>query len=453
MEIIRENIDELNAILKVGIVKDDYQEKVDTVLKDYKKKAKIDGFRPGKIPFGLIKKQYGKAVLVDEVNKLISESLTKYIREEELNILGEPLPNKDQKIVDFDKDSDFEMLFDIAVAPEIEVKLSKRDKLPLYDIKVDDELLNTQIDSYTRKFGSFKTVDEVSENEMLKGDIVQCGEEANLISVEDVTISLEVMKDIDIKKSFIGKKVGDKMIFNIRKAYPNDTELSSLLKIDKEKAKDIDGDFEISIKEISKFEKAEINQELFDKAFGKDVIKSEDEFEDKLKAEIKVGIDKEADYKLLLDAKAKLIKKFNPEVPSEFLKRWLKETNENKLSDEQIENEFSAFEDDLRWQLIKDKIIKENEIKVEDSEVLGSAKEFAQAQFQQYGMANLPEEHLENYAKEILKNKDESRKIYERVLEDKVIVFIKDIVKIEAKEVTVDEFKKILEKEQIAKKK
>jgi trigger factor len=424
MEIIRENIDELNAILKVGIVKDDYQEKVDTVLKDYKKKAKIDGFRPGKIPFGLIKKQYGKAVLVDEVNKLISESLTKYIREEELNILGEPLPNKDQKIVDFDKDSDFEMLFDIAVAPEIEVKLSKRDKLPLYDIKVDDELLNTQIDSYTRKFGSFKTVDEVSENEMLKGDIVQCGEEANLISLEDVTISLEVMKDIDIKKSFIGKKVGDKMIFNIRKAYPNDTELSSLLKIDKEKAKDIDGDFEISIKEISKFEKAEINQELFDK-----------------------------DYKLLLDAKAKLIKKFNPEVPSEFLKRWLKETNENKLSDEQIENEFSAFEDDLRWQLIKDKIIKENEIKVEDSEVLGSAKEFAQAQFQQYGMANLPEEHLENYAKEILKNKDESRKIYERVLEDKVIVFIKDIVKIEAKEVTVDEFKKILEKEQIAKKK
>ncbi len=448
MNITRENIDELNAILKVKIEKNDYEEKVDEVLKDYKKKAKIDGFRPGKVPFGLIKKQYGKAVLVDEVNKLISESLTNYIRDEKLNILGEPLPNKDQKLVDFDKDSDFEMLFDIAVGPELEVKLSKRDKLPLYNIAVDDELLNSQIDSYTQKFGSFKSVEEISNNEMIKGDISQKGEGEELISVENTAISLEVMKDEDIKKSFIGKKVGDKVIFNIRKAYPNDTELSSLLRIEKEKAKEIDSDFEVDIKEISKFEKSEINQDLFDKAFGKDTIKSKEEFEAKIKAQIKESIDKEAEYKLLLDAKSKLVKKYNPELPSEFLKRWLKETNDGKLTEEQIEKEFEAFEEDLKWQLIKDKIIKENEIKVEESEVLDAAKEFAKMQFLQYGMADLPEEHIENYAKEILKNRDESRKLYERKLEDKVLAFIKETVKIEDKEVTTEEFKKILEKEQ-----
>jgi len=448
MNITRENIDELNAILKVKIEKNDYEEKVDEVLKDYKKKAKIDGFRPGKVPFGLIKKQYGKAVLVDEVNKLISESLTNYIRDEKLNILGEPLPNKDQKLVDFDKDSDFEMLFDIAVGPELEVKLSKRDKLPLYNIAVDDELLNGQIDNYTQKFGSFKSVEEISDNEMIKGDISQKGEGEELISVENTAISLEVMKDEDIKKSFIGKKVGDKVIFNIRKAYPNDTELSSLLRIEKEKAKEIDGDFEVDIKEISKFEKSEINQDLFDKAFGKDTIKSKEEFEAKIKAQIKVSIDKEAEYKLLLDAKSKLVKKYNPELPSEFLKRWLKETNDGKLTEEQIETEFSAFEEDLQWQLIKDKIIKENEIKVEESEVLDAAKDFAKMQFLQYGMSDLPEEHIENYAKEILKNKDEGRKLYEKTLEDKVLAYLKETVKIEEKEVTTEEFKKILEKEQ-----
>ena len=448
MNITRENIDELNAILKVKIEKNDYEEKVDEVLKDYKKKAKIDGFRPGKVPFGLIKKQYGKAVLVDEVNKLISESLTNYIRDEKLNILGEPLPNKDQKLVDFDKDSDFEMLFDIAVGPELEVKLSKRDKLPLYNIAVDDELLNGQIDNYTQKFGSFKSVEEISDNEMIKGDISQKGEGEELISVENTAISLEVMKDEGIKKSFIGKKVGDKVIFNIRKAYPNDTELSSLLRIEKEKAKEIDGDFEVDIKEISKFEKSEINQDLFDKAFGKDTIKSKEEFEAKIKAQIKVSIDKEAEYKLLLDAKSKLVKKYNPELPSEFLKRWLKETNDGKLTEEQIETEFSAFEEDLQWQLIKDKIIKENEIKVEESEVLDAAKDFAKMQFLQYGMSDLPEEHIENYAKEILKNKDEGRKLYEKTLEDKVLAYLKETVKIEEKEVTTEEFKKILEKEQ-----
>ncbi|MEA3316658.1 MAG: trigger factor [Bacteroidota bacterium] len=453
MNITRENIDELNAILKVEIVKNDYEEKVEKVLKDYKKKAKIDGFRPGKVPFGLIKKQYGTAVLVDEVNKLISESLTNYIKEEKLNILGEPLPNKNQKTVDFDKDSDFEMLFDFAVAPELEIKLSKRDKLNFFDIQVNEELLNEQIENYTRKFGSFQSADVVTENEMIKGNLIQKGEGENLISVNDATISLEVMKDEDIKKTFVGKKIGDKVSFNIRKAYPNDTELSALLKIDKEKAKDIDGDFEIDIKDVSKFVNSEVNQDLFDKAFGKDVIKSKEEFEDKLKAEIKEGIDKEAEYKLLLDAKAKFIKKFDPKLPTEFLKRWLKETNDGKLTDEQIENEFTAFEEDLKWQLIKDRIIKDKEIKVEESEVLNSAKEIAQMQFKQYGMANLPEEHLENYAKEILKNKEESRKLYERVLEDKVLAFIRETIKVEDKEVTVDEFKKLLEKEQNKKKK
>ncbi|HAN19982.1 MAG: trigger factor [Bacteroidetes bacterium GWC2_33_15] len=448
MNITKENINNVNALLKVNVTKDDYTEKVETQIKEYKKKARIDGFRPGKIPEGLVRKMYGKAILVDEVNKIMSDSLTKYLIDEKLNILGEPLPSREhQKTINFDTDTEFEFVFDIALAPQIEINLSKKDKIPFYDIKVDDKILDSQIDNYSRRFGEFKDVEEATTMEMLTGNFIQLDEnnapvEAG-ISTEQVKITIEYIKDTEIKNLFAGKKVGDKVIFDLRKAYPSDTEISSMLRIDKEKAKELTGNFEFAINQIQRFEKAEINQELFDKAFGEGTIKSEKEFKEKLIAEVKENFIKESDYRFMFDAKDKLVSKINPELPSEFLKRWLLEINKGKFTAEQIELEYPVFEEDLKWQLIKDQIIRNQDIKVDEQEVLSLAKEVTAAQFMQYGLNNLPDEHLENYAKEILKKDSERKKLYEKKLEDKVVAFVKDSVKLDTKEITTDEFQKL----------
>lgn len=449
MNIVKENNNDLTAVLKVQITKDDYSEKVENALSDYRKKARIDGFRPGKVPTGLIKKMYGKGVLIEEVNKLISESLTNYIRDEKLNVLGEPLPNKDQKTIDFDNENEFEFVFDIALTPEIEVKLSKKDKVVYYDIKVDDKLLETHTDNHTRRFGEFVDVEETTDNEMLSGNFIQLNETGEIledgIKTDDVRITIEYIKDEDIKKTFAGKKVGDKVTFDLRKAYPSDTEIASMLKIDKEVAKNITGDFQFEITKAQRFQKAEINQDLFDKAYGKDVIKSEKEFKAKITEEIKLNFSKETDYRFLIDAKKKLIDRINPELPTEFLKRWLTVVNKGKFTAEQIEEEYPKFEEDLKWQVIKDQIIRDNEIKVEESEILDLAKEVTAAQFAQYGLANMPDEQLATYAQEILKKDGERRNLYERAFENKVASFIKDSVKLDTKEITTEEFKKLWE--------
>jgi len=452
MNIVKENINDLTAVLKVNISKDDYSEKVENVIKDYRKKARIDGFRPGKVPMGLIQKMYGKGILIEEVNKLISESLTNYIRDEKLNLLGEPLPNEDQTVADFDKETEFEFKFDVALAPELEINLTKKDKVTYYEIKVDDQLLETHTDNYARRFGEFKDVEETTDNEMLSGNFIQLNEEGNVledgIKSDDVRITIEYIKDADIKKTFAGKKVGDKVTFDVRKAYPSDSEIASMLKIDKEIAKNITGDFQFDIAKVQRFDKAEINQDLYDKAFGKDVVKSDEEFKTKVIEEIKANFVRETDYRFLIDAKEKFVKKLNPELPTEFLKRWLTAVNEGKFTAEQIEEEYPKFEDDLKWQLIKDQIIRDNELKVEESEILDAAKEVTAAQFAQYGLANLPDEQLEQYAQEILKKDNERRNLYEKKFEDKVVALIKDSVKLDNKEITVEDFKKLWEDEQ-----
>lgn len=451
MNIVKESTNDLTAVLKVQITKEDYSEKVETSLRDYRKKARIDGFRPGKVPAGLIKKMYGKGVLIEEVNKLISESLTNYIRDEKLNVLGEPLPNENQKTIDFDNENEFEFAFDIALSPEVEVKLSKKDKVVYYDIKVDDKLLESHTDNYARRFGKFVDVEKTTDNELLTGNFTQLNETGEIledgIKSDEVKITIEYIKDADIKKTFAGKKVGDKVNFDVRKAYPSDSEIAAMLKIDKEIAKDITGEFQFEITKVESFQKAEINQELFDKAFGKDVIKSDEEFKAKITEEIKSNFSKDTDYRFLIDAKKKLVAKINPELPTEFLKRWLTVVNEGKFTKEQIEEEFPKFEEDLKWQVIKDQIIRTNEIKVEESEVLELAKEVTAQQFAQYGLANMPDEQLAGYAQEILKKDDERRNMYERKFEDKVVSFIKDSVKLDTKEITTEDFQKLWEDE------
>jgi len=448
MNVTQERIDDLNAILKVKVEQTDYEERVENVLKDYRRKANVPGFRPGKVPAGMIKKMYGKAVLVEEVNKLISESISKYILEEKLNLLGEPLPSESQQLIDFDTQKEYEFAFDLGLAPEFELALSKKDKLPYYDILVDEKRTDEAVNNYAQRFGNVQQVDVVEEKEVTRGVVIQLDKDGKEleegIKVEEATISVEYIKDEATKKMFIGANVNQIITFNPKVAFENETEIASLLKIEKEEVESLEGDFQFTIGEITKFVASEVNQELFDKIYGKDAIKSEEEFRSKLQDEIKVNLNYESDYKLLIDSKEKLVKKYKLVLPDEFLKRWLLATNKD-LTEEKIDSDYELFQVDLKWQLIKDKIIRENDLKVEESEILAQAKKFTAMQFQQYGLTNLEDAHIENYAKEMLNKAEEKRKITDRLFEDKIIVYIKETLKIDKKEVSVDDFNKLFE--------
>ena len=453
MNITKENKDELNAVLKIQIDPEDYRERVDKVVKDYKKKAKMDGFRPGKVPEGLIRKMYGRAIKVDEVNKLVSEKLSEYLQSEELNILGEPLPSKEeQKSIDWDHDEQLEFAFDLGIAPEIEVNVSGHDKIPYYTIQITDELIDKQVENYQQRLGEFKPIDQVENlDEMITAHITELDDQGNIkeggIFKENATITLSVVKDEDIKKQFENAAAGDAVDIDLKKAFPNDTEISSMLNIEKEKAAELEGLFRINIEEVKKFEQAEVNQELFDKIYGEGNVTSNEEFREKIREELEQQLKPESERKLAHDVKEHFVRKVNPKIPSEFLKRWLKET-QNDLSEEDIEKDFSRFEHDVKWDLIKNKIAKENEIQVEEDEILELAKQVTQQQFQQYGLGNLPDEQIENYAKEILKKDEDRRKLRERKYEEKVVEHIKQRVKLDEKEVTSEEFQKLIEADQ-----
>ena len=450
MNITRENIDNLNAVLKIEIEKSDYEDRVKKILADYRKKAVIKGFRPGKVPAGMINKMYGKPVLVDEVNKLLSESVANYIKDENLNILGEPLPSEnDQKHIDWDSDDVFEFKIDVALVPEFELKLTNKDKIPYYEIKVDDKLIETYTDSYQRRFGQMIPADKLQEKEMFKASLQQLDAVGNIdeegITHDEGVLSLDRIQDDTIKKELTGAKVGDVINLNIKKALQNDTEISSLLHIKKEEVEELSPEFQLIIKEITKFEKAIVNQELFDKVYGEGNVKSEEEFYTRIKEEIKTNLAQESDYKFRMDAKNELIKKHEFELPTEFLKRWLLASNEGKVSKEDLEKDFGGFEEDLKWQLIKNKISKENELKVSEEEIKDFAREVARGQYRQYGLSDVPDEHLDNFVTEILSRDEERRKIVERKHEDKVVDHVKETVKLDKKEISSEKFKKLVE--------
>ncbi len=450
MNITKENINELNAIITVKIEKSDYEATVNDVLKDYRKKANMPGFRPGKVPAGLVKKMYGKAILADEVNKMLSNNLSKYIVEEKLNLLGEPLPNEEkQPKIDWDTTEDFEFVFDIAVAPEIEVKLDKRKKFTYYNIIVDEDMVNKQVESYTGRFGENEIVEEVSEKSTIRGDFAQLDANGNEledgIKAERVIIAVDLMKDEAVKNEIIGKKAGDSIVFDPVKVYESKHEVGHMLNLSHEEAENIDGEFKFSISEVLNFKNAEVNEDLFKKAFGEDTdVKTEEEFRNKLKAELQENFIYSSDYKFAIDSRNTLVDKIEMELPEEFLKRWIKTTNE-ELTEEQIEADFDNFMKDLRWQLIKSQLVKDNEIEVKEEDVKDLAKKVAAMQFSQYGMFNVQDEHLENYAGHILQNEEERRRLFTKVQEDKIMEVIKSKVALDEKEISNEEFNKLLE--------
>lgn len=448
MNIVRKDIDSSNAVLTLSIEKADYAEKVEKTLRDYRKKANVPGFRPGMVPVGLLKKMYGKSIMAEEINKIISDELFGYIRENNINILGEPLPSDDDKDIDFGTQENFEFSFDLGLAPEFEVELTGKDKVDYYNIAVSEEMIENQVKSYTSRFGKYTQEEEVVEKDMVKGELLELAdgkvnEDGHKIS--DAVLTPAYMKDEEIKAKFVGAKKGDVIVFNPMKAFENEAEISSLLKISKDEAKHITSDFQITIDGITRYVESEVNQELFDKVYGEGAVATEEEFRAKIKASIAENLVQDSEYKFGVDARDMLVKKFDSLVfPDAFLKRWLLATNKN-LTAETLEEDFPKMIEDLKWQLIKDKLAKKNEVKVEAEDVDAYAKQVARAQFAQYGMVGLDDAILENYAKDMLKKEDTLKSIVDRVAENKILASVKAAVKLTEKEISIEDFNKLFE--------
>ena len=444
------NNDSVRGLIKLEIVKSDYEAAVEKSLRSFRQKANVPGFRKGMVPMGMVKKMYGNQALLEEVNRLVSDNLFKYIRENTLNILGEPLASEaEPSALDFDKDEDFVFNFDVALAPEININMSKEDTLPYYEVKIDDDMLNKQVEAYTANFGTYEAGEEVEEKDLVKGTVAELENGAPKeggVVVENAVLMPMYIKDEAEKAKFIGSKVNTVVVFNPNKAYEGaEAEIASFLHVEKEKVAELTGDFSFEIKEISRHKNAELNQELFDKVFGESVVTSEEEFRNKIREALAEQFTPQCDFKFLSDAREVLVKKAGElKFADDILKRWLLVANEKNTA-ENIENDYPHIIEDLTYHLIKESLVKANGLKVQDADIEEFAKRVAKAQFAQYGMLSVPEDALENYAKEMLKNKQTLQNILDRAVEEKLAAWLKEQVTIDKKEVTADEFAKMFE--------
>ena len=452
MNISFEAPDKINGLMTITLETADYQPEVEKTLKDYRKRANIPGFRPGQAPMGMIKRQFGPSVKVETINKMLGEKLYEYVRENKIQMLGEPLPSDKQEQLDFESDQPLTFKFDIAVAPEFEAKLSGKDKIAYYNITVEDKLIDQQVEMYQSRAGHYEKVEnfDAEQRDMLKGDLRELDAKGNVkeggITVADAVLMPQYMKVDDQKKLFDGAKLGDIITWNPRKAYPeSDVEVSSLLKIQKEEVKDHEGDFTFQITEISRYVKAEINQELFDQTFGEGTVKSEKEFRQKIADQISQQFKADSDYKFLLDVRAHMEKKVGKlEFPEALLKRVMLNNNKDKGQDF-VEKNFEASIKELGWHMIKEQLVAAQDIKVEDADLKNVAKEAARAQFAQYGMSNVPDEYLENYAAEMLKKRENVDGLVDRAVDVKLTAALKNVVKLEEKDITLEDFQKMLQ--------
>ena len=451
MNIQFENPDKVNGLLTLTIEKSDYAEKVEKTLKDYRKRAQVPGFRPGQAPMGMIQRQYGMSVKVDEINRLLNEKIYEYIHENKIQMLGEPLPNNEkQKPLDFAGDGPFEFVFDIAVAPEFKAELSGRDKIDYYQIEVDDKLIDQQVQMYQSRGGQYEKAETYQSRDMLKGDLRELDENGSTkeggITVDTAVMMPEYIKVEDQKKLFDGCKLGDIITFNPKKAYPdNDSEVAALLKLKKEEVADLTADFSYQITEISRFVPAAVDQTLFDQVFGEGTVKDEKEFRQKIADSIKPQLAQNSDYKFLLDVRAHLEKKVGKlEFPDALLKRIMLKGNEDKGAD-YVEKNYEKSIAELKWHLIKEQLVAAQQIKIEDADLKAVAKETARAQFAQYGMNNVPEEYLDNYAEDMLKKQENINGLVDRALDDKLTVVLKNVVKLNEKTISLDDFNKLMQ--------
>ena len=444
--------DKINGLLTVTIEEDDFKNDVEKELKNYRKRANVPGFRPGMVPMGLIRRQYGNAVKMDVVNNKLSEEVNKYIQDNKINMLGMPLGSEKQTPVDLEKDAPYTFMFDIAVAPEFDIELSDKDAIDYYDITVDDKLVDQQVDGFASRFGAYQKAEEYKEGDVLKGDLRELDAEGNTkeggVEVEGATVMPQYLKDDDQKKLFEGAKAGDIITFNPYKAYAGGAEVATLLKVEREKKDDYQGDFSYQITEVQHFEKHAVDQELFDQVFGKDEVKDEKSFREKIAEGVKQQLATDEDFRFLQDLRKYAEEKVGQlTYPDALLKRVLKENNKDK-DDEFINKNYEASLKDLTWSLIKNKLAEKAEVKVNDDDVKNVAREIARAQFAQYGMQNVGEEYVNNYAEELLKQRDTVNQFAERAVDEKLVAVIKPVVKLNHKEISLEDFNKMVTAEQ-----
>mgnify|MGYP001076841228 FL=1 len=451
MNILFENPDKVNGLMTVTVEDADFKDNVEKTLKDYRKRANFPGFRPGMVPMGLIKKQFGPSVKMDTLNKYVGEQIYNYIRENKIQMLGEPLPSEKQEPVDIEKDGPYTFMFDIAVAPEFKIELNGDTKIAYYEIQADDKLIDQQVDMFASQLGSYEKADSYDgeQRDMLKGDLRELDAEGNTkeggITVEGAVMMPEYIKVDDQKKLFDNAKPGDIITFNPRKAYPdNDSEVANLLKINRDAVKNVEADFSYQVIEINRFKKADVNQALFDQVFGKDTVKSEEEFRGKIAEGLKPQLQANSDYKFMLDVRKYAEDKVGElTFPDALLKRIMLLNNKDK-GEEYVEKNYDESIKQLKWHLIKEQLVAANNIKVEDADVKAAAKEAARMQFAQYGMNNVPEEYLDNYADEMLKKRDSAANFVDSAVEKKLVDALKGVVSLDKKTVTLDEFNELM---------
>ena len=438
------------AELTISFEKADYQERVDKALKDYRKKAALPGFRPGQVPMSLMKKRFGSEITAEEVQKLLSEKLYGYLREEKIDMLGDPLASEKQQAIDFEAEK-LDFIFDIALAPQFDAKLTDADKVPFYTIKVTDEMVDGQVKAYAQRGGHYDKVDSFQDGDMTKGHIAELDKKGNVkeggIQKEDAVILPGYFKNDDEKKKFEGIGVNTVITFNPAKAYDNSAiELSSLLGITKEEAENVRGDFSYQITEITRYVPSELNQELFDNVFGEGKIKSEEEFRAAVKKQLEDQFAEDAQLRFMIDVRQYLEKRIGDlEWPDELLKRIMRANNPDK-GEEYVEQNYAGSIKELEWHLIKEQLADQTGIKVEQDDVLETAKRQTRMQFAQYGMGNVPDEIITNYATEQLKKKEQVEGLVARCVEEKLGTALKDVVKLTKKSVTLEQFNKLFEK-------
>ncbi|MBR6035612.1 MAG: trigger factor [Bacteroidaceae bacterium] len=443
MNISLENIDKVNAVMTAVVEPADYTEKYEKAIKDAKKKMNMPGFRPGMVPVGLIKKQFGESILAEEVNKILQDGLFGYIRDNKVQMLGEPLPTEDNNKVVLKEGESFTFKFDLAIAPEFEVSLTKKDKVDYYNVEVTDQMVENQVDMYRQRGGKYEKVDSYEDNDMIKGVITELDVEAP-VTAEDVVMLPKYFKNDDQKKLFDGVKTNDIVTFNPSVAYDNnEAELTFLLKVEKADALNHKGEFNFQITEITRFVPGPFNQELFDTVFPGGEVKTEDEFRAKVKELIAGQFKKDSDYKFLLDVRKYVTEKVGKlEFPEEKLKKILLANTGDQAK---VDAQFDKSIEELTWHLIKEQLVEQNKIEVNDEDVKEMAKEVTRMQFAQYGMLNIPDEYLENSVKEMLKKRETVDNLIDRCIEVKLGVALKEKVTLNEKTVSAEDFNKSFE--------
>lgn len=450
MNITQEKIDDLNALLKVEVSTDDYQEKVEKTIKDHQKKMNIPGFRPGKVPTSVIKKMYGKSIMLDEINKIVIDSMYDYLGQNNIDILGNPLPNKEKSSqIDWDNQTNFEFFYDLGLSPNIELKPLEELETKLYEISVNDEVVEKYLTEVRRRYGKFTNPENVTDGDLIYCEFTELDEKGNIkdggINYKS-SIALELIKNKTAKKKFIGLKKEQEIDIDIVKTFDNNKEVSLMLNIEESKVAELKDLFKIKVLSINRVELAPLDKELFDKVYKNDTIETEEQLRERIKKDATLSFNSESEKLFVNEIVELLIKQTKITLPDTFLKRWLLETNNEKFTEEQIEKEYSIYADSLKWQLIENKILKDNEITVTQEDVKNHIKDYFRSSLPSMDEANpFPEDKLDSLADRLLENKEETKRIYDKIYDDRLKELFKNKLKVKKEQISYEEFVKLAE--------